>query len=147
MGTARTDQTDRRTADAPRVERRLGCASFSSRRLGVRFKGGEVSLLVSVSPSLSDRVISLWNITPQFNSISSHWLPNNFICVKSNVYLLIFSILAKIKMDSYSFGSQMLEWGYITCDPITGSEREIGSFREAFVQLLLLLALLANTAQ
>lgn len=114
------EQTGGQTLDAPRVERRLCWASFTSRRLGVWFKGGEPVLLVRVSPSLSDRVISLWNTTSQFNSSSSHWLTNYFICVISKVYLLKFSTLPKKKkIDSYFFGSQTLEWGHITYDQIT----------------------------
>lgn len=85
-----TAGTDRPTANAPRVGRRLCCVSFSSRRLGVRFKGGEVAPLVSVSPSLSERVISLWNTTSQINFSSSHWLANDFICIKSNQMLGFF---------------------------------------------------------
>lgn len=126
------EQTDQQTADAPRVERRLCCVSFTSRRLGVRFKGGEAAPPVSVSPSLSERVISLWNTTPQISFGSSHWLANDFIWIKSNI--VFFFKLKKMRIDMLADDRQM-------------RERKIDSFREAFVQLLLSLALWANSGQ
>lgn len=56
--------------DSPRVERRRCCASLSPRRSALQFEGREAVLLVSTSPSLSEREISLWKAKVQFESSS-----------------------------------------------------------------------------